>query len=87
MPKITITIEVSDTVYKLLQVLDPHGSAEVVLLTLADHAQQGVYRPGSWERDWLVSVFGSEWIERLEPGDPYGRPDSPMFQRPKQKER
>jgi len=43
-----ITIEVSDTVYKLLQVLEPEGTVEGVLLTLADHAQQGVYRPGSW---------------------------------------
>jgi hypothetical protein len=81
MPK--ITIEVSDTVYKLLQVLDPEGSVEVVVLTLADHAQQGVYRPGAWERPWLVQAFGGDFIDRLEPGDPYGRPNSPMFQRPK----
>jgi hypothetical protein len=83
MPK--ITIEVSDTVYELLQVLDPERSVEVVVLTLTDHAQQGVYRPGSWERDWLIPAFGSDWIEKLEPGDPYGRSDGTMFQRPIEK--
>lgn len=81
MPK--ITIEVSDTVYKLLQVLDEERCVEVVVETLIDHAQQGVYRPGAWERDWLERVFPEGWQERLEPGDPYGRPDSPMFRRPR----
>jgi hypothetical protein len=81
MPK--ITIEVSDTVYELLKTLDEKGSVEVVLTELADHAQQGVYRPGAWERDWLIQAFGPDFIARLEPGDPYGRPDSPMFQRPR----
>jgi hypothetical protein len=80
MPK--ITIEVSDTVYKLLQVLDEEKCVEVVVEQLIDHAQQGVYRPGAWERPWLIQVFGEDFIDRLEPGDPYGRPDSPMLQRP-----
>jgi len=85
-----ITVEVSDTVYQLLQVLADGGAFEGRALTvedivdqLIDHAQQGVYRPGAWERDWLCQAFGDEWIELLEPGDPYGRPDSPMFQRPR----
>jgi hypothetical protein len=71
-----ITIELSDTAYELLQVLAPGGSVGIVLMFLADHAQQGVYRPGSWERGWLTQAFGSDWTEKLEPGDPYGRPDS-----------
>jgi len=81
MPK--ITIEVSDTVYKLLQVLEEQGTVEGVVLTLIDHAQQGVYRPGAWEREWVIQAFGPDFTKHLEPGDPYGRPDSPMFQRPR----
>jgi hypothetical protein len=85
MPK--ITIEVSDTVHRLLEVLTNGEYApktvEDVVGTLVDHAQQGVYRPGAWERDWLERVFPEGWQEHLEVGDPYGRPDSPMFRRPK----
>lgn len=86
----TITVDVSDTVYELLQVLThgKHSSVQTVngvVLKLIDHAQQGVYRPGAWERDWLRQVFIHDWEQYLEPGDPYGRPNSPMFQRPKRK--
>jgi hypothetical protein len=48
----------------------PAGAA-AVLAVLADHAQQGVYRPGAWERDWVMQVFGDEWLTRVEP-DPDG---------------
>jgi hypothetical protein len=44
-----------------------------VLLQLADHAQQGVYQNGGWERQWVVQAFGDGWLERTEPGDPYDR--------------
>jgi hypothetical protein len=44
-----------------------------VLLQLADHAQQGVYQNGGWERQWIVQAFGDGWLERTEPGDPYDR--------------
>lgn len=56
-----------------------------VLEQLADHAQQGVYRPGAWERDWLCQVFSDEFLDRLEPGDPYSGGDEfdHLFQRPK----
>ena len=81
----TITITMSATVYSLLKVLDERGNVEEVINLLVDHAQQGVYRPGAWERDWLCQVFGDDWIQHLEPGDPYGRPDSPMFQRPRKR--
>jgi hypothetical protein len=40
-----------------------------VLVKLADHAQQGVHRPGAWERDWLHQAFGYGWHARLEPED------------------
>ena len=87
MPK--ITIEVSDTVYSLLEVLLEDGNVEQVVTLLVDHAQQGVYRPGAWEREWIVSAFGPDFMERLERGDPYGRGDEArsgfgiMFQRPR----
>jgi hypothetical protein len=85
MPK--ITIEISDTVHQLLEALTKGDYAprtvEGVVTKLVDHAQQGVYRPGAWEREWLTQAFGDDWTHHLETGDPYGRPDSPMFQRPK----
>jgi hypothetical protein len=73
-----ITITVNETTYALLEVLTkgqhtPPNVTEVVE-KLIDHAQQGVYRPGSWERPWLEQVFGDDWQKYLEPGDPYGKP-------------
>jgi hypothetical protein len=50
-----------------------------VLEELADHAQQAVYRPGAWEREWLCQAFGYEWLDYLEP-DPQA-PD--IYQRPR----
>jgi hypothetical protein len=86
-----ITVEVSDTVYQLLEVLS-QGRAkpkvEDVVLQLIDHAQQGVYRPGAWEREWLMQAFGPDWIEHLEGGDPYGREGcEDIFNRPATKRR
>lgn len=88
-----ITLEISETVAGLLQVLAPEGqqhqppsasSVAVVIATLIDHAQQGVYRPGAWERGWLTQAFGDEWTEHLEPGDPHGRSGCEhIFQRPR----
>jgi hypothetical protein len=49
-----------------------------VLFELLDHAQQGVYRPGSWERPWLCQALGYEWTANVEPD-----PDQPMFERPR----
>lgn len=87
MPK--ITIEVSDTVYKLLEVLthsDTGGNTvEDVVSTIIDHVQQGIYRPGAWERAWLEQIFPVDWQRHLEAGDPYGRADSPMFNRPRKR--
>lgn len=76
-----ITIEVNPITAKLLTVLA--GSPETALLQLADHAQQGVYRPGAWERQWVEQVFGDDWQKKLQPGDPYGRHDCEcIFQKP-----
>lgn len=59
----TIAVELPDEWIALLRVL---GDPADVLAELADHAQQGVFRPGSWERPWIVQAFGDEWTERLE---------------------
>jgi hypothetical protein len=83
-----ITIAVKEEVYELLQVLTrgEYGLASVkaVIEELIDHAQQGIYRPGAWERDWLIHAFGDDFIDHLEPGDPYGRKNcEAIFQRPR----
>ena len=85
-----ITIDVADTVVALLEVLTKGEcapqSVEDVVLKLIDHAQQGVYRPGAWERGWLLQAFGDDWTAYLEPGDPFGRADCErIFQRPRRK--
>lgn len=79
-PQVAVTLTVSPVVAELLAVLDDgdvNDPIEVqvrrVLRRLADHAQQGVYRPGAWERNWLAQVFGDEFLARLCPGDPYHR--------------
>jgi hypothetical protein len=73
----TISIIVPDEVAARLAVLtDPSllqagatvtAAASDAVAVLIDHAQQGVYRPGSWERPWLMQAFGDEWLERLHP--------------------
>ena len=68
-----LTLTISDTVATLLATLDDAGNVQHVLEKLIDHAQQGVYRPGAWEREWLVQAFGDEFTTRLAPGDPHGR--------------
>ena len=80
---VSVTITITRTVAELLGVLDDAGGGETqplemrvhrVLLQLANHAQQGVYRNGAWERQWLAQAFNVDvWYERLEPGDPYER--------------
>ena len=78
-----IEIEISDTVAGLLGVLSEDGIIKEVVEQLIDHAQQGVYRPGAWERDWLCQAFGDDWPAKLQPGDPYGREGcEDIFQKP-----
>ena len=66
-----ITITVTDEVAARLAVLGGAGesgaTAAEVVAVLVDHAQQGVYRPGAWEREWVCEAFGHDWINRLEP--------------------
>jgi hypothetical protein len=75
MPEITVTV--SDEVAAQLAVLtDPSmltstatvaDAARDAVAVLIDHAQQGIYRPGSWERPWLQQVFGDDFERRLVP--------------------
>lgn len=66
---LTIIIELPEEWLEFLRVL---GEPAKVLVELADHARQGIFRPGSWERPWLKQAFGDEWVERLEQ-DPAAR--------------
>ncbi len=76
-----ITITISEREERLLAVLvDPDQgmpTLEHVIETIIDHVQQGIYRPGAWERGWLQQAIGCYWQERLETD-----PDAPMMQRP-----
>lgn len=70
MADVEVTITLPELAARNLAVLaERHGTGAVaeVLLTLADHAQQGVYRPGAWERDWVIQAFGEDWLSRIEP--------------------
>jgi hypothetical protein len=85
--QVTVTLPV-DTAQRLAVLADDdsHGTASVarVLAVLADHVQQGVYRPGSWERPWLCQVFGDEWLSQLEPDtDDLSADGRVIFDRPR----
>ena len=48
-----IKIEVDNMIGRLLATLSDDESVESVVAALIDHAAQGVYRPGAWERAGL----------------------------------
>jgi hypothetical protein len=80
-----VTLNLSPTVVRLLATLDDGGDVKAVIENLIDHAQQGVYRPGAWEREWLIQAFGDDFLDKLEAGDPHGRPGyKNVFDRPKE---
>lgn len=66
----SLTVELPEEWAKLLAVL---GDPAEVLTELANHAWQGVFRPGSWERRWVIQAFGDGFTEQLEqdPEVPY----------------
>jgi hypothetical protein len=67
MPTKQVTIELTEATYALLAVLSPTGNVADVLGTLADHAADGLSRPGAWERDWVSRVPWEveDWEELL----------------------
>lgn len=81
---VCIELELSPTVLNLLQVLSETDDVREVIYSLIDHAQRGVYRPGAWEREWIMRAFGDQWVDKLEWGDPHGRAEEldRIFQRP-----
>jgi hypothetical protein len=69
---VSVTVDIPEEWAANLEALVDERSGVVadlagVLSELADHAQQGVYRSGAWEREWLCKVFGYDWLARLEP--------------------
>ena len=80
---VSITMQLpAEWVRNLEALVDPDAGLDdvvAVLVELAEHAQQGVYRPGAWEREWLCQAFGWGWLDRMEP-DPE-HPD--IFERPR----
>lgn len=80
-PDITVTLSIPAWLAERLAVLiepqDGTSDLEAVILNLLDHVQQGVYRPGAWERSWLLRVTGNYWLDRVEPD-----PETPVFDRP-----
>jgi len=83
MPETNVPVEIPDWMMARLSVLiDPEQGLPdlaAVIGKLLDHVQQGVYRPGAWERSWLEQAFGDYWLDRLEPdpGTPFERPIPP----------
>ena len=61
-----VTVVVPAELVTTLQVLNAEGDAARTLLELAARVHDGVTRPGSWERGWLVQAFGTEWGVRIE---------------------
>ena len=51
---VELTIALPEEWFKRLCTL---GDPDDVLLRLADHAQEGIARPGAWEHAWLQQVF------------------------------
>jgi hypothetical protein len=86
-PGVSITLELPKRIADLLSVLTigeyAPGDLRGVLMELIDHAQQGIYRPGAWERGWLEQAFGTEWQSGLEPDTEQTAGDGRIiFQRP-----
>jgi hypothetical protein len=89
MKTITLEIEINDTDYALLEVLTRESwlpSVAAVIHELIDHVQQGIYRPGAWERRWVIQAFGDEFIQHLEMGDPHAEQRQVPFAYPELKE-
>ena len=70
-PRVSVTVDLDPEVHAYLLVLARanYGVADSVpelLRWLARCAADGMRRPGSWERGWLVQACGDEWEQLLE---------------------
>lgn len=58
-----LAVTITEQEYDLLRAI---GEPVEVLAKLADHAAQGIRRPGAWEADWIRQCFGEAFEENLE---------------------
>lgn len=70
MNKVRVTLELSPQEIRVLGSLGQHsyiGSADPgdVLRLLIHHVLDGARRPGSWERGWMIQLFGDGWESEL----------------------
>ncbi len=66
--EITLTLPAWEAEH-LSALIDPDQGLpdlKAVIGEILDHVQQGVSRPGSWERSWLCQAMGHDWLARLE---------------------
>jgi hypothetical protein len=82
---LTIRVELDATTVRMLAVLAKgnafggSGRLKDVLEHLIHSAADGVCRPASWERAWVVRAFGHDWARHLE-----ADPEAPQWrQRPR----
>lgn len=58
---VTLTVDLTpaqlDALQAIADTVDWLDGPADVLRELADHAEQGLRRPGSWERSWLFTAF------------------------------
>jgi hypothetical protein len=75
-----IELDIDDDTLAYLTVLGSGRgqSPEEVIYQLIDHAIQGVYRPGSWERPWIEQAFGAIDETQLTRD-----PDTPFYLKPR----
>jgi hypothetical protein len=78
---IKVTVELYPEAIACLEALC-NGTADQALAALVEHVQDGMERPGSWERPWLIQAFGDGWIHSMEQD-----PDAEWRQRPRKRRR
>lgn len=79
MTKRTLEIELPDEMWERLDRLAsgmPYDdqTVETLVTHLLDHVQQGLYRSGAWERQWLIQCVGEDAVL-----DAYRQDDDPAF--------
>jgi len=77
---VPIVVTLSPNTIEALEVLSDDCTAEVALEVLAGHVRDGVRRPDSPQRAWVIEQLGGSWLKDME-----SDPDSPFegAERPK----